>query len=122
VKKTQVPNLYLINSGPVPPNPLELLGSDKMANLVDSLKLHFDYILFDTPPILPVSDAIVLGPKVDGVILVARGSRTSGDALRQAKEKLEIHKIKCVGVVLNNIHLDGHNYYYMRQYYHYYGP
>jgi capsular exopolysaccharide synthesis family protein len=121
VKKTLIPNLYLINSGPVAPNPLELLGSEKMANLIDSLKQHFDYILFDTPPILPVSDAIVLGPKVDGVILVAWGGKTSGGALQQAKEKLEIHKIKCIGVILNNIRLEGHDYYYMRQYYHYYG-
>jgi len=120
-KVTQIPNLYLINAGPVPPNPVELLGSEKMGSLVDSMKQHFDYILFDSPPLLPVSDAVVLGPKIDGVILVVWGGKTTRDALKRAKEKLDTHQIKCAGVILNNISLDEHDYYYMRHYYHYYG-
>jgi succinoglycan biosynthesis transport protein ExoP len=121
VKATQIPNLYLINTGPVPPNPVELLGSEKMGNLVDSMKQHFDYILFDSPPLLPVSDAVVLGPKIDGVILVVWGGKTTRDMLKRAKEKLDMHQIKCAGVIINNISLDEHDYYYMKHYYHYYG-
>ena len=120
-KVSEIPNLYLINAGPVPPNPVELLSSEKMANLIDGLKQYFDYILFDTPPLLSFSDAIVLGPKIDGVILVAWGEKTPKEALQQAKDKLEMHKIKCVGVILNHIRLTEHDSYYMRHYYHYYG-
>ncbi len=121
VKPTGIPDLYLVNAGPVPPNPVDLLGSEKMGALIDNLKQYFDYILFDSPPLLPVSDAVVLGPKVDGVIIVAWGGKTSRDALRRAKEKLDTHQIKCAGVIINNISLDEHDYYYMKQYYHYYG-
>jgi capsular exopolysaccharide synthesis family protein len=120
-KPTPIPNLYLINAGPLPPNPLELLGSEKMSSLVDSMKQQFDYILFDSPPLLPVSDAVVLGPKIDGAILVIWGGKTSRDALKRAKEKLAVHQLKCAGVIINNIRLDESDYYYMKHYYHYYG-
>jgi capsular exopolysaccharide synthesis family protein len=120
VKKTQVPNLYLINSGPAPTNPLELLSSEKMANLIDSLKKHFEYILIDTPPLLLLSDAFVLGPKIDGMILVVRGGKTSRDSLKQVEEKLSAYKIKCPGVIINGADLREHDYYYMKQYHHYY--
>jgi capsular exopolysaccharide synthesis family protein len=121
VKPTKIPNLFLINSGPVPPNPVELLDSEKMNDLIDRLKQGFDYILYDVPPVLSVSDAIVLGTKIDGMILVAWGGKTSRDALRQTKDKLDVHKIKCLGVVLNNINVEERGYYHMRHYYDYYG-
>jgi succinoglycan biosynthesis transport protein ExoP len=121
IKSTHIPDLYLINAGPVPPNPVELLSSEKMGATIDSLKEYFDYILFDSPPLLPVSDAVVLGPKIDGVILVAWGGKTNRDALKRAKEKLDLHQIKCAGVIINNISLDEHDYFYMKHYYHYYG-
>lgn len=120
IKQTEVSNLYLINSGPLPPNPAELLGSEKMANLIENLKQYFNYILFDTPPILAVTDAMVLGPKIDGMILIVCGEKTSREALRRAREKLDLTKIKTLGVVLNNINLRKHNYYYKHYYYHYY--
>jgi capsular exopolysaccharide synthesis family protein len=120
VKPTLVPNLYLINAGPVPPNPVELLGSERMAYLIDTLKKHFDYVLFDTPPILAVSDAIAMGPHIDGVILVAWGGKTPRDALKRAAEKLETHKIKCLGVIINNIDVEGPDYNFLRQYYKFY--
>ncbi len=120
VKVTQIPNLYLINAGPVAPNPVELLGSEKMAGLINNMKEFFEYILFDTPPLLSLSDAIVLGTKLDGVILVAWGGKTSRDALRRAKERLDLHHIKCAGVIINNISLKEHDYYFMKHYYHSY--
>jgi capsular exopolysaccharide synthesis family protein len=120
-KATQIPNLYLINAGPLPPNPVELLGSERMGSLIDGMKQRFDYILFDSPPLLPVSDAVVLGPKIDGMILVIRGGKTTREALKRAKEKLDMHQIKCAGVIINSISLKENDYYYMKHYYHYYG-
>lgn len=120
VKKTQISNLFFVNSGSIPANPLELLGSKKMADLIESLKKHFDYIFFDTPPLLLLSDAIVLGHKSDGVILVVWGGKTSWEALRQSREKLDSHKIKCLGVIINSVDLREHDYHYMKHYHHYY--
>jgi len=114
---TSIPQLFLINAGPVPPNPVELLGSGKMAALLDELKSNFDYILIDSPPVLAVSDALVLGPKIDGMILVVWGEKTSRDAVRCAREKIDVHRIKSVGVIINNIRLRDFNYYYSNRYY-----
>jgi len=120
IKKTQIPNLFLINAGPIPLNPVELLGSEKMANLIEALKKSFDYVLFDTPPILAVTDAMVLGAKVDGIILIVWGERTSRKALREVREKLDLLKIKSLGVIINNINIGKHDYNYM-DYYYYHG-
>jgi capsular exopolysaccharide synthesis family protein len=116
-----LPNLYLITAGPVPPNPVELLGSEKMAPMLDELKKVFDYILLDTPPVLAVSDALVMGPSLDGAILVVWGGKTSRDAVRSAREMLDKHKIKCVGVIINNVQVCDYDHYYMSRYYKYYG-
>jgi capsular exopolysaccharide synthesis family protein len=118
IKQTRIPNLYLINSGPIPPNPAELLGSEKMVKLIEDLKQQFNYILFDTPPILAVSDALVLGPMIDGMILIVWGEKTSREVLKRAKEKLDLLKIKTLGAVINNLNIRRSGYYY--KYYHYY--
>ncbi len=120
VKKTQVPNLYLINSGPFPPNPAELLGSEKMASLIENLRQSFKYIIFDSPPMLAVSDALVLGPMIDGMILIVWAENTSRDALKQAKEKLDMLKIKTLGVIINNLNIRRLGFYYKHYHYHYY--
>lgn len=119
-RPTQVPNLHLIPSGPLPANPLELLTSKKMDQLVIHLRANFDYILFDAPPILAVSDAITLGPLADGIILISRGGITPKKALKQAKMKLDAHNLKCLGVILNGVDLVEQDGYYSKQYYHYY--
>ncbi len=121
IKTTPVHNLFLINAGPVPPNPAELLGSDKMTEFVDKLKQTFEVILIDTPPILAVTDALVLAPKSDGIILVVWGGMTSREALKRAREKMDLTKAKSVGVILNRVNLKEHDYYYKHHYYHYYG-
>lgn len=120
VKKTPIANLFLINSGPVPANPLELLSSEKMTHLLDSLKGRFEYVFFDTPPLLLLSDVMALGPKLDGVILVIKGGKTSRGELKQSTEELGKHKIKCLGVVINDADMREHDYYYMKYYHHYY--
>jgi len=119
VKPTQFPNLWLITSGPIPANPIELLTSEKVDALMAFLKRSYDYILLDAPPLLAVSDALALGPVIDGIILVARGGQTPIPALKQAKQKLDVHKLKCLGVVINGVNLVEQDGYYAKQYYQY---
>lgn len=120
IQGTGFANLFVIPSGPIPRNPIELLTSERMDALIAALKRTFDFILLDSPPILAVSDTLALGPMVDAVILVARGGQTPIAALKQAKQKLDTHKIKCLGVVLNGVDLVEQDGYYSKQYYHYY--
>lgn len=121
LRATPIPTLFLINAGPLPLNPVELLGSEKMATLITRLKEAFDFVLVDTPPLLAVSDAIALGPRLDGAILVVRAGKTPREALRQAREKLDAHKIKGVGVIINQVRTRDLNYFYMDKYHEYYG-
>ncbi len=119
VKKTEITNLHLITSGPLPANPIELLTSEKMDSLITFLKRGFDFILLDTPPILAVSDALAMGPMADAIILVARGGQTPVQAIKQAKQKLDAHKLKCLGVILNSVDLIEQDGYYAHEYYSY---
>ena len=118
-KPTHIKNLELITCGPLPANPIELLTSERMDSLVAYLKRNFDFVLFDTPPILAVSDALAMGPMADVIILVARGGQTPIPAIKQAKLKLDAHKLKCLGVILNGVDLVEQDGYYARQYYNY---
>jgi len=120
IKGTKVPNLFLVNAGPIPPNPMELLGSEKMGHLLERLKEVFDYVVIDTPPLLSVSDAFVLAPHADGVILVVWSGKTRRESLRLAKEKLDLMSVSTLGVVINRINLKELGYYY-RDYYYRYG-
>ena len=122
IKPTQFPNLFLITSGPIPANPIELLTSEKVDSLMAFLKRSYDYILLDAPPLLAVSDALALGPMIDGVILVARGGQTPVPALRQAKQKIDAHRLKCLGVIINGVNLVEQDGYYAKQYYQYSKP
>lgn len=120
IKTTLVPSLYFINSGPVPPNPAELLGSDRMKALLDRLKAAFDFILIDTPPILSVTDAQVLGKMVDGLVLVVQADRTPKEALSQTRQIIDLLQLKTYGVVINALNLDNRGYYRRQYYRHYY--
>jgi polysaccharide biosynthesis transport protein len=119
VKTTSFPNLNLITCGPPQKNVLEVLTSSRMEELIKSLREQFDYVLLDSPPILAVSDALVIGQMVDATILVARGGITPVAALKQAKQKLDAHKIVSLGVILNGVDLIEQDVYYAHQYYHY---
>jgi capsular exopolysaccharide synthesis family protein len=109
----------MVNAGPVPPNPAELLGSEKMAEFLAQTKRFFDFILIDTPPLLVVSDALVLGPLVDGAILIVWGGKTPRDALKSAREKLDMVQVKTLGVIINHESLKEQRYHY-KKYYHAY--
>jgi polysaccharide biosynthesis transport protein len=99
----EVPNLWLITSGPVPPNPSELLGSGRMKELIASLLSHFTHVIFDTPPINAVTDAAILAASADGTILVVEHGRTTFPALRHAKQMLDRVGAHTIGVVMNKV-------------------
>lgn len=96
-----VENLLLVPSGPLPPNPADVLGSGKMEQVIDVFKGRADVILFSAPPVVAVTDAAVLGTKVDGVLLVVAAGRTRREHAGRAKELLERVNVRIVGAVLN---------------------
>nr|HID12946.1 polysaccharide biosynthesis tyrosine autokinase [Anaerolineae bacterium] len=97
-----VDNLWLVPSGPLPPNPADILGSHKMEEVIAALKARADVVLFDAPPVIAVTDAAVLGTKVDGVLLVVCAGRTRREHAQRARELLERVRVRIVGAVLNN--------------------
>ncbi len=96
-----VENLLLMPSGPLPPNPADVLGSSKMERVIQALRERADVILFDAPPVVAVTDAAVLGTKVDGVLLVVAAGRTRRDHAERAKELLERVHVRILGAVLS---------------------
>ena len=102
IRETDIDNLYVITSGPIPPNPSELLGSKTMTYLIEKLKEDFDLIVFDAPPTLSVTDAQILSNEMDGTVLVIDSGYTEKEAITKAKELLDQADAKILGVVLNN--------------------
>jgi len=111
-KESRVENLDLLPSGPIPPNPSELLGSTMMERLIEEAKEYYDMIIFDTPPVLAVTDSQVLSKFVDGALLVVRSKQTEQEAAGKAKEQLEQSRANILGVVLNDLEAKDSNYYY----------
>lgn len=114
VYMTDVENLFVLTSGPIPPNPAELLASVSMEYLLKEAYNLYDFILFDTPPVLTVTDAQVLANLADGSILVTSSGTTDRDGAIKAKEILTSAQSKLLGAVLNNkkADKDAHYYYY----------
>jgi capsular exopolysaccharide synthesis family protein len=100
---TIVDNLNVITTGPLPPNPAELLGSKKMQRILGGMEQYADIILIDTPPTLAVTDAAVLAPTMDGVLIVVRPGKTRKTALRQTLEQMRQVNANVLGVVLNDV-------------------
>lgn len=100
--ETDVDNLTLLPSGALPPNPADLLGSRRMEEIIAALRAQADVLLFDAPPVIAVSDAAVLGTKVDGVLLVVSAGKTRRDHTQQAQEQLERVHARIVGAVLTD--------------------
>lgn len=110
----EIPNLWILPSGPIPPQPAELLSSVVMKNHLDNWRKNFDHVILDSPPCLSVTDAVVLSPEVDRVLLVARSAQTTKIALRRACDLLMRVNANVMGVVLNALNLralDGYSYY-----------
>lgn len=112
VKETNNQDLFILTSGPIPPNPAELLSSQAMERFFEEAQQMFDVILFDTPPLLAVADAQILTNKCDGTILVVSSGKTEKEMIVKAKELLDSAQSKLLGVVLNNKKMQKNNYYY----------
>jgi polysaccharide biosynthesis transport protein len=121
VYKTGVPGLWLLAAGHLPPNPAELLGSQRFRDFVMSLKEHFDLILIDSPPVMAVTDAVIAAHAANGVVFVVGSEMTSRQAARAAVEHLEQGRVHFVGAILNRVDLEGNSYYYANYYRHEYG-
>jgi capsular exopolysaccharide synthesis family protein len=116
----QQPNLKFLTSGPVPPNPAELLGSDEMRKLLGILSERFSHIVIDSPPAISFTDASILSTMVDGVVIVVHSGRSSRAVVRRAKQQLLDVGAHIFGVVLNNVKLETQDYYYSGYYSSYY--
>lgn len=101
VYPTDVPGLHVTPSGPTPPNPSELLASDRMGDLVAAIRGEFDYVVLDTPPVLPVTDAVVAGALADGTVLCLRAGKVLRDEAAACRDRLRRADVKVLGTVLN---------------------
>ena len=111
--------LFLLTSGPIPPNPAELIGSAQMANLLKILQTKFTHVVVDSPPIASFTDGVLIASMVDGVILVVHSGRSSRQVVRRSRQLLQDIGARIFGVVLNNVNLHSKdNYYYYQSYYH----
>lgn len=120
IQPTEVPNLSVVLSGPIPPNPSELLASDRMKHLIAEVRSHFAYVIFDSPPVLAVTDAIVLAASADGVVLCVHGGKTPRELVQRSAERLRQSNIPVLGAILNNLDLHQYGYTYRKSYYDYY--
>ncbi|HLF85017.1 MAG TPA: polysaccharide biosynthesis tyrosine autokinase [Blastocatellia bacterium] len=118
IQKLPIANLSLLPCGPVPPNPSEMISSAKMKQLLLSLAETYDHIIIDSPPLLKVTDPVILSTMVDGVILVVHGGKSTRDVVRRSRQELSIAGARIFGVVLNNVEAghEGYNDYYYEAY------
>lgn len=119
VQKTSIEGLYALTGGVIPPNPSELLGSEQMKNVLQRAKEQYDYVLIDTPPVMPVTDALIVSRFVDGMILVIASAEVKVEMARDVKNQLQHAGANILGVVLNKVRSEHHGYGY--GYYYYYG-
>lgn len=124
IRKEQYPNLDILFSGEIPPNPSELLGGERMRNLIEKAEKVYDYILVDTPPVGIVTDACVVASFLDGVLFLVRQNESDRDSVTQGVKLLELAGVKLLGFVLNGFSPEGGKYYgtkykYRRKYYRY---
>ncbi len=119
IQYDEASKLNLLPSGPVPPNPAELIGSEQMSNLLKSLQNKFTHVVVDSPPIASFTDGVLIASMVDGVILVVHAGKSSRQVVKRSKQLLNDVGAKIFGVVLNNANLRSQdNYYYYQSYYH----
>jgi capsular exopolysaccharide synthesis family protein len=117
VGNDEASGLSVLTSGPIPPNPAELLGSDQMRRLLAALQASYTHVVIDSPPVSSFTDGVLISTMVDGVLLVVHGGRSSRHIVRRSKQLLNDVGAKIFGVVLNNVNLQSHDYYYYQNYY-----
>jgi capsular exopolysaccharide synthesis family protein len=121
VQETDVENLHLLTSGPLPPNPAEILGTPAMRGFLEEASEAYDRVILDTPPVVAVTDACILASSVDGVIQVVASSKTSRKVLERGKSQLQSVGARLLGVILNDVRVkrSGYDSYYYAGYYRY---
>lgn len=112
IQGTEIDNLDIITSGPIPPNPSELLGSHSMKNFLEAVKNEYDVILIDSPPAGTITDAAVLSTIADGVMLLVSSGKASIESVKRAQESLQKVNANIIGAILNNVRIDNNDYYY----------
>ena len=120
-----IPNLAAIPTGPLPPNPADLLSSHKLSDAIAELRTKFKFVVIDSPPIMAATDAVILSVQTDGVLLVVRSGETPKEAFTRTRDLLTSVKCRLLGVVLNAVDSSAPDYYYSYRYYPYsygYGP
>ena len=117
INKTEVKKLDVMISGSYPPNPSELLASNRFEELLNELKKIYNIIIFDCPPIVGLNDAMVLAKKSDRCLLVANVQKITMDVLEESKNELEKMGVKIIGIVLNETEIKNNKYYYYGHYY-----
>lgn len=117
VSKEEADGLHVLTSGPIPPNPAELLGSDQMHRLMATLQANFNHVVVDSPPVTSFTDGVLISTMVDGVLLVVHGGKSSRHVVKRSRQLLQDVGAKIFGVVLNNVSLRSHDYYYYQRYY-----
>ena len=117
VVKDPVSGLNVLTAGPIPPNPAELLGSVQMRLLMVVLQSNFNHVVVDSPPITSFTDGVLISSMVDGVLLVVHGGKSSRHVVKRSRQLLLDVGAKIFGVVLNNVNLQSHDYYYYQRYY-----
>jgi capsular exopolysaccharide synthesis family protein len=117
VRSDEESGIGVLTSGPIPPNPAELLGSDQMRRLLAVLQAKYTHVVVDSPPVSSFTDGVLISTMVDGVLLVVHGGKSSRHIVRRSKQLLNDVGAKIFGVVLNNISLQSHDYYYYQSYY-----
>jgi succinoglycan biosynthesis transport protein ExoP len=117
IRNDEASGLSVLTSGPIPPNPAELLGSDQMRRLLAALQAKYTHVVIDSPPVSSFTDGVLISTMVDGVLLVVHGGKSSRHIVRRSKQLLNDVGAKILGVVLNNVSLQSHDYYYYQSYY-----
>ncbi len=120
IKTSDIQNLDVITSGPIPPNPAELLSSYRFSELIHSLYPLYNFIIIDTPPVMGISDPLIVGSQADGVIMVVKSGKTPKEAAQETRRMLEGVNAKILGVVLNSVSQADMRYSYYYNYYKYY--
>jgi capsular exopolysaccharide synthesis family protein len=126
IKATPITNLNFLGCGPIPPNPAELLHGKEFAGVLDTLKSSYDRIILDSPPVGPVTDAVILATMTDGAILVIQANKNTIPEAKEMRNRLHNVQARILGVVLNKINLESnaskgysYNYYYYKSGYYY---
>ena len=123
IHPTKAENLYVLPSGKIPPNPSEVIGSAGAAFLLDLLKKKYDFIILDTPPVMPATDALLMAPRTDGTLLVVKSGNTEIKVIKGVVDSFKAAKLPILGILLNQVDLkkEGYYRYYKKYYSSYYG-